>query len=111
MADDGHTDFGAALAAIEADEARHYQNHALAVMRNLISGALCPCCHTPVNESDCGYADKASNADGLPALKTLLAEALCSECGDALGDGEIEQNDEGHTVHAGCVGKSESEDG
>lgn len=38
----------ATMKQIQNEEATHYQNHALAVMRNLLAGALCAECGEPL---------------------------------------------------------------
>lgn len=45
---------------------------------------------------------------GLAAMRKLLAGALCTHCGEPLGDDECGQDDDGCTMHEACLEKDDN---
>lgn len=82
MSDDPNR-FAAALASVQADEARHAESMGFAIMRKLLAGALCAGCGEPLGDGECGQDD-----DGRTLHEACLKEY---EVVDPLSEGEAHE--------------------
>lgn len=56
MAEDDH--LRAALESVQRDEARQADSLGIAIMRQLLAGALCARCGDPLGDGECGLDDE-----------------------------------------------------